>query len=218
MALSQVHLAANQVTPPAGGSAPALDLGGGSTPMQLPHDIRELLPYAPPWWVYLATVLLLLGVVAILVWAWRVWRQRRRRGRQDTPVDPWQQMLSALAAMPAEVPAVGEWPARAREDFFYRLSLLLRQGIEWHAAIPATDLTLGELKQPLRQRLVVQAVPVDAVLAFLERADQVKFAAAPATIEEALAAVRQVRNWIEALRPVPGGVGDAEGWHAPSQA
>jgi hypothetical protein len=90
-----------------------------------------------------------------------------------------------------------------QENYFYSLSLILREAVELRTGIRATDLTLYELKNPLRRSLPFKQEDIESVISFLERADMVKFAGAPSQREEALGDHRRVQGWVRELRPRP---------------
>lgn len=165
----------------------------------LPHDIHGLLPYQPtlldrwPWFLAAGAALMALA----LFWSW--WRRQKGKVRPVKQVDPWDALDERLAALLPSEPFVG----RARETYFYELSLALREAIERRTELRATDMTLGELCEPLRRKLPLPGAEIDAVLGFLQRADLVKFAEAEASRDEALDALQRVRSWTTALRLRP---------------
>jgi hypothetical protein len=165
----------------------------------LPHDIHGLLPYQPtlldrwPW--FLAAGAALVALALLGVW----WRRRKGKVHPAKQVDPWDALDERLLALLPPDPFVG----RARETYFYELSLALREAIERRTELRATDMTSSELREPLRRKLPLPSAEIDSVLAFLQRADLVKFAEAEASRDEALDAVQRVRRWATALRPRP---------------
>ncbi len=162
----------------------------------LPHDIRGLLPYQTPWWVYGLWAMGGMLVLALAYWAYKYWKSRKKLAA-EFPVDPWDDLAGRLSALKPPLPFVG----KAQEDFFYLLSLLLREGVELRTGIPATDRTYKELKLPLQQKLPFGQTEVDAVLRFLERADWIKFAGVPSDVEEATACLATVERWVRDLKP-----------------
>jgi hypothetical protein len=161
----------------------------------LPHDIRGLLPYVP-WGTYLLWFLLGAAALAGLLYLWKVLK-RRRKERPVAPVDPWDDLKGRLGRLRPQLP----FGRKEQEDFFFQLSLMLREAIELRTRIRATDLTSDELKEPLRRRLPLPPAGIQAVLAFLERADLVKFAEAPSDRGEAEEALGQVGAWVRELTP-----------------
>ena len=163
----------------------------------LPHDIRGLIPYQPtvldrwPW--ILGAILLL----ALLIFAGLYWRKFRARKAVEPPVDAWDLLEQRLARLVPGEPFTDS----IRVAFFYELSLGLREAIERRTGVRATDMTLDELREPLRRKLPLSAGETEELLAFLQRADLVKFAEVAATADEALAEGLRVRNWTSSLRP-----------------
>ena len=168
----------------------------------LPHEIHGLTLASWPWSTLLVGVLLGLLFCAGLVVLVRWWQ---RRPRQDPPSpvgDPWEVLLKRLKAV--NIPtcgAQGEIGASQAEELYFHLSTLLRAGIELRLDLPATDRTLPELKEELRNRLPLAPDQVEQVLRFLERADMIKFAEAPCTPEQAQDDLQQVKQWLTRLKP-----------------
>jgi hypothetical protein len=179
--------------------------GGQNLAAGLPHDIRGLLPYQTPWWHYALAGLAAVVVAGLLAWGiWYLLKKRRSKAREERPVDPWDALESRLGVM---LPP-GEFPRGiVQENYFYSLSLILREAVELKTGIRATDLTLYELKNPLRRQLPFREEDIEAVIHFLERADMVKFAGAPSQREEALGDHGRVKMWVRELRPRPQPVG-----------
>lgn len=170
-------------------------------PVQLPNDIRGLVPNPPPWWSYAVLALASLALAVAAVWLYRWWKTRRPAAKTKAGASPWETLRARLQAMtvPSDFPE-----GRCQEEYFYGLSLLLREAIELRTRIPATDRTFQELRDPLRKKLPLATLEVQAVLAFLERADLVKFASAASTKPEAAACQLQVSAWVQKLEPKAG--------------
>ena len=90
---------------------------------------------------------------------------------------------------------------KAQVEYYYQLSMMLREAIELRTNIRATDLTYQELKKPIESKLPVKSDVSSEVLLFLERADLIKFAEQPATLEEATHAKALVTRWTQLLTP-----------------
>lgn len=170
-----------------------------NVPAGLPHDIRGLLPYQTPWWHYALAALLAVMLGALLVWGlWHLRLHWKRRTQVVPPIDPWAVLESRIQVL---LPP-GDFPrGPVQETYFFNLSLLLREAIELRTRVPATDLTLYELRSPLRRKLPFAPEEIESVLGFLERADMVKFASASSQREEALGDQNRVQKWISQLRP-----------------
>ncbi len=185
---------------PATQLAPGTPLAPGATTGEqaLPHDIRGLVPYRASlldYWPYAAGLMALLVGLAGLLW----WRRRRAAQMPPAPpADPWDVLAGKLAQLSVPRP----FGLQEQAEYFFHLSLLLREAIELRTGLRATDLTLGELKTPLRNKLPLPTGDIDGVLAFLERADYVKFAGRPASTEEAVFAREQATAWTRRLRPL----------------
>lgn len=77
--------------------------------------------------------------------------------------------------------------------------MAFRQILEQAYSFPATDLTLKELKQPLKQKVSFDGYSYDAMLQFFERCDLIKFAKAPTHENEALSFHGQALSWAKAI-------------------
>jgi hypothetical protein len=169
--------------------------GAAGGKQSLPHDIRGLLPYVP-WGTYILWFLIGAAALAALLYFLRV-RRRRRHERPAPPIDPWDDLKNRLRALRPGLP----FGRKEQEEFFFQVSLLLREAIELRTKIRATDLTCQELKEPLRRKLPMAQTDIDGILAFLERADMIKFAEAPSDRAEADTAAGQVAAWARELTP-----------------
>lgn len=193
---------------PFAGSGPGTGLGTGQPP-QLPHGMRGLIE-APLWGMSIfqlivaALLLIAIGVCGLFFYRWL--RRRRQLNVQVAP-DPWSVLIARLRA----IKIAPDFSQQAQGDFFFELSWLLREAIEQRLAIPATDMTLRELRDPLQLKLPLRDGSKEGLWRFLERADLVKFAEAPATRAEALAALAQVEEWVRELIPPVGENAAAKG-------
>ena len=177
----------------------------------LPHGLRGALAPYPEWVMLTAWALLVAALIGSMVLLWR-WNKRRRSRRRKPNLDPWDDLLARLRA---EVPAQ-PFTKTAQAEYYSRLSLMLREGIERRCGLAAMGRTYQELRGPLRAQTFLPKEQVEAILSFLERADSVKFAAAPSGDEEAKMAVVQVTAWVTALRPQPPTTKTQEASRAPS--
>jgi hypothetical protein len=200
------------------GIVPAAPLGAPQRPSggqtgALPHDIRGLVPYEAQWrrlaLPALLALIAVLVVTALALW----WRRRRRRPAPVAPPeDPWDALLRRIRTLALKTP----FERLAQEEFFFELSMLLREGIELRTGVRATDLTFQELRAPLRAKLPLATAEVERVLGFCERADQVKFAGTGSDRAEADAARSTVDGWVRQLRPAPAAPLPADGVRAPA--
>lgn len=175
----------------------------------LPHDIYDALPVHWPWWVWGLIVLVVVLTIPLAIYLMRKWREHRARVKPVGPVDPWETLAARLKGMLAPM----DFPVgRPQEDHYYAMSLLLREAIEMRTKIPATDLTLQELRDPLRKKLPLETSEVEAVLNFLERADLVKFAGRPSDRPEAEVHRARIAGWLESLKPKSIDVNEQSPW------
>src|SRR3989338_4648031 len=85
-------------------------------------------------------------------------------------------------------------------DYFFELNMAFRQYIEARAPIRATDLTLRELRGPLRDRCPLSRDNIEDVLKFLERSEYVKYAGVVTDFQEAVDSHAQVLQWVTFMR------------------
>lgn len=160
-------------------------------PLNLPHELKGLVAYG--WGLPSETILALLALAVAAVglglafWWW----YKRRKQRVKLGEHPILGMAREIATLMPPEPFV----RAAQADYFFKLSMLLRQVIEVSCGFPATDLTLKELRLPLRSFLPFPVATVDEILKFCERAELIKFASADSERGEALAWQRQVNSW-----------------------
>jgi hypothetical protein len=164
-----------------------LDAPGGTPPSEV-RDIKGPVAkprdYTPLLWIA-AAVLLVAALVVLLVR-----RLRRPRGVAAPPPRPAHEV--ALAAL-AELQAAGLIEAGRYEEFYVRLSAIVREYIEARFRVRAPEMTTEEFLQAAQRR--AQLAPSHRALLghFLGEADLVKFARhhpAPADAERAFAAGR----------------------------
>ncbi|MFP4541164.1 MAG: DUF4381 family protein [Opitutales bacterium] len=161
-------------------------------------DIREPILFWP-WWVWLLAALVVVAVAG-LVWAFLRYRRQR----------------AAAAALPPPPPLPAEW-ARAQferiaaeraamddKTYVSALSDVLRGYLQRAFGLPATERTTEEFFELTTQRGVFAESLRSELMAFLERADLVKFARqtiASAQQERLLDEARGVVETAEASRP-----------------
>jgi hypothetical protein len=163
--------------------------------------LKDLAPPAPlhvPNWPLAAGLLAAALSAAAGGWGWRAWCRRSRRVEEPPPLPPHERFSRQLDALEeARLASQG----RAREHFL-RLSGHVREYLGAVTGQSALDLTSAELLA----RLAFQPDPrleLRALRAFLESADLVKFARAPATAAEADDALRFARTLLDRTRPRP---------------
>ena len=181
-------------------NSPTLMPGPLASPQaeQLPHGLRGLLAYRFSWdslWPWLALSLGSLIVLGILYHLWK--KYKNRPSKPVAPEDPFLTLERQLHALLPPQPFSG----KPGTQYFFELSMLFRQFLELSSGVQATDLTLQELKEPLRRKSSLSRETTEEVIKFLERCDYVKFAGIPADLAEAQASHTQVLQWVRYLRP-----------------
>jgi hypothetical protein len=190
------------VSPSSGQLAPiGSPMGGapmGQQQQGLPHDIRGLVPYETPWYMYAAYVgagvLLALAIYLLYKW-WQ--RKQANKVIPEVVVDHWAEVKKKIKHSHPQEPF--EKPQQI--EFFYQMSLLLRECIELRTKIRATDLTYQELKDPIDRKLPLKSNEKTDILLFLERADMIKFAEKKTTLDEAREYKKQIGLWASMLTP-----------------
>jgi hypothetical protein len=164
--------------------------------------LRDLAPPVPLMVPHLALAfgaLALALVAAGAAWGWRAWRHRARRAAEPpAPLPPHERFARQLDAL-AEARLAERGQAR---EHLSRLSEHVREYLGAITGQNALDLTSTELLA----RLAWQPDPrldLDALRAFLEAADLVKFARAPAGADEAGEGLAFARALLERSRPAP---------------
>jgi hypothetical protein len=174
--------------------------GAGVLDPAAPPASLALKDLAPPAPLHVANGPLGAGLlVAALVaaaawWGWRAWRRRAARVEEPPPLPPHERFSRQLDALEE-----GRLPGLER---FARLSGHVREYLGAISGQNALDLTSAELLA----RLSFQPDPrldLGVLGAFLESADLVKFARAPASDAEAAQALAFARALLERTRPRP---------------
>lgn len=164
----------------------------------LPHGLRDLIPYPESWLEFMARwflpflIICFCLVVAIFLWK----KFRRKKVKEVIPEHPFILLERKLSSLQAPEPFEG----KKSTQYFFDLNMIFRQFIELSFAIPATDLTLKELREPLRLKSSFSRELTEEVLKFLERTERLKFAGVSTNIEEAKECHAQVLQWVSFLK------------------
>jgi hypothetical protein len=156
----------------------------------------EELPPEPSWgipllWAGLALVFLLLLLSG--------WALMKRRGPDDSTLPPREWAVRELEALVLPT----SFTDRDIEQFYTRLSDVLRKYVELRYHIPAPEQTTAEFLETLRGSPELQDERA-ALCDLLERCDLVKFARAQSSVEECRTAAEMARAFVEQTA-APGG-------------
>ena len=138
----------------------------------LPHEIAGPVGYWPyPLPVMIGAAVLLAILLGLLVWAFVVWLRRRNR----RPLSAKEKALAALSAARAG--------AEQAAPYLFSIEVcdVLRGFLGAEHRLPATTQTSYEFLQTARQSGVFDAVRLEHLTRFLDKADAIKFARAAAT-------------------------------------
>lgn len=162
----------------------------------LPHGLRGLLAYPFAWkdWWWLILACLVIASLWGVLW----WRQRRKK---EVKAKPEEDPLVTLERVLRNMVPPREFRGKPAIDYVFELNMTFRQYIEARAPIRATDLTLRELRKPLREKCPLSRDTIDDVLRFLERSEAIKYAGAKTDLEEAVDFHAQVLKWVSFMRP-----------------
>ena len=159
--------------------------------MQPPHDIYTLIPASFPW-VFVALVLL--AISGFFVW---LYRRKPRENSQDYRVE--HDYVAETRALILRLRPPHDFPhGKVQEDYFFTLGIAFRKLIAYRCKIN----TVGATAREIEPRLVMLPLPeatISAILAFLRRTDQIKFAKQPSDLEQAQRDYDQVVNWTKQL-------------------
>ncbi|MBI2603569.1 MAG: hypothetical protein HYW48_10995 [Deltaproteobacteria bacterium] len=166
-----------------------------STLDHLPHGLKGLIAYpfslGAWWWLVVAGLM-----IACILFAWW-WKNRSRTVAPEPREDPLLTLEKKLSNM---LPPK-DFHGKKAIDYFFELNMTFRQYIEARAPIRATDLTLRELRGPLRDRCPLSRDNIEDVLKFLERSEYVKYAGIVTDFQEAVDSHAHVLQWVRFMRP-----------------
>lgn len=161
-------------------------------------DIREIkgpLSIARSWWGPLAWLVLAVAVAAGAVHLWR--RRRIRpvvRPAGPPPPPPRPHDLVALEAL-AALEASSMLERGEVKEYHVQVSEIVRTYVEGQLAVPALELTTGEVVAGLRRAALGEPV-CSSFGAFLERCDLVKFAKWRPSATDSRGALEQARELV----------------------
>lgn len=163
-----------------------------SVPKDLPHGIEGLEAYPFEWGPWLL-FLLVAVILALAFFAYRYWQQKKisQVHTRDFAKEIYQEIRDL------QVPELFE--KKQQEQFFYDLSFRLRQYLEFKLGLTITDMTFKELQEPLLKQEKLSEDLKDNIIAFLKKAEFIKFAHKLATRSEAADSKEIVLDWCRAV-------------------
>lgn len=156
-----------------------------------PLDIRERPTSDPSWWWLGALPLLLVGLI------WFGWRKFRQDQRQKSAYEQAIQQLS-------ELELAGIEQGDGADEFFARLSMIVRRYIEGRYGLHAPEQTTEEFLNIASSSSDISDSHQRFLSTFLARCDQIKFAQMAPSPEEGSEQIAQVRRFLEESKPVEG--------------
>ncbi len=162
-----------------------------ATPVPI-HDISGPVAFFPyPIWMVAAAVLAALGLAALLVWFFILRRKPAKR------LICAEKALAELARLRGGVETSDPYP------FSIEVSDVLRAYLRDEYGLSATTQTSREFLETVRTRNVFNGEERDALAAFLEKSDLVKFARLHATSSDCSALLDQADKLVRSRTPGP---------------
>ncbi len=163
-----------------------------------PHGLRDLIPYKFFWEDLWPKALVVLGILLLLFILYKLGKKFFKRAPKVViPEDPFLVLERKLSKMLPPEPFEG----KPSTQYFFDLNMIFRQFLELCLKIPATDLTLQELKEPLRFKSPLSREVTEDILKFLERSEYIKYAGFETNLDEAKECHLQVIKWVSYIRP-----------------
>jgi hypothetical protein len=141
----------------------------------------------------------LLAAMAIALLGMAIWMRRKRRPRVMRPEIQISAYQKAMQGM-RRIEAAGYLERGDVERFYTALSGVVRHYVEDRFGMRAPEQTTEEFLMELTNRPVLSHSQRDAMGAFLERCDLVKFAKVRPTSHEGATALTAARTFVEATR------------------
>jgi hypothetical protein len=158
-------------------------------------ELRDIKPQAtvglvPLWTWVVVGALLLVGVIVFAIY-------RRRNGRTQPQLPPYEEAIAALDAIAArDLPLSG-----AFKEYYTLVTDSLRRYINRRYELPVMELTTDEVRKTLKDSDVPQS-EATRLTNMLSDADLVKFAKVTPDIESANQLMRDANLFVEATKPV----------------
>lgn len=161
------------------------------------EDIRDIkgpysLPFEINWWMWLLGVLILLGIGTLLYFVFR--KKRAEAMTKPSKIIPPEEV--ALAALEALIQK--GYPASAQfKEYFFELSMILRQYLESRFQIPVTEKTTEEFLVEMAESQNLKDAQKKTLQQFLMQSDLIKFAKQETSVKECDESEKIVRKMIQ---------------------
>ncbi|MBP9705995.1 MAG: hypothetical protein KBD78_00020 [Oligoflexales bacterium] len=167
-----------------------------------PHDVQGLVEFFYFDYVFWGAILFLLCLLVFAFVYW--WRHKKSKNVKIIPVNFALDLRHAcLDELLKTSPPKEFSDYEVQRDYYYRLSLAARLFIELTFHFPATDMTLGELKFPLKNKLPLSEEKYQKLYSLLSLSDLVKFADRKSNYPEAQTAHQELCALLKNLIPKP---------------
>ena len=169
----------------------------------LPHDIVGLSDY--PLRISILHIAIVALITLLLLWfLYRRFFKTSQGPKKKKELHPLLKLEKDLLKLKPQ----RFTSSKEQEEYFYQLNLIFRSILEHAYDFPATDLTLKELYQPIKNKVDFDPDEITNLLKFFERCELIKFAKAESSYLEAEKFYHQSVDWSEmiikkALTPPP---------------
>ena len=116
----------------------------------------------------------------------------------DAPRDLALEVYQKISGLTSQSP----FAKKEQEEFFFELSFGLRHYLELQRKLPVTDQTFREFEQTLKAERKLPAELKEKILAFLKKAEFIKFAHKLSSEQEALNLKSDVLSWMDELKRI----------------
>ncbi len=165
---------------------------GEETLTVAPRLPASAVPSRRRWWQWALLAVVVAGVLAGVLWLWR----RKETLPIERIVPPWEDAAAALQHLEEALPL-------PPDEFFLRLTDIVREYLERRLGLPATEQTTEEFVRSLEHRDALPSRLQAMLRDFLNTADRIKFAKAEATQQQMIEALRSAERLVRETRPAP---------------
>ena len=166
---------------------------------EIPHKLQGLLEYPQTMLENLVIICIILALLALLCFIiFKVWKRGNKKTEQVK--HPIFDIIESIEGLDIKKPFTNRV---YQVEFYFSLSMMLRQAIESASDIAATDMTTGELSSRLKNKVLPLRGHYREIVDFVQKADYVKFAKISSTEDEACEYKKLVLRWAKLLKPHP---------------